>query len=89
MCGSLMPSEIEAAFGTRWPTTLRPIDPGDLRAEIYGVVRPGVISTLPPTTAAYQGRKFTVQPRQKAKCEPLSLSPSSPRRTIEPMPLVF
>jgi hypothetical protein len=77
------------AFGSRWPTTLRPIEPGSLENEVYAASRPGQIATSPWIGGRYQGLKLAIWPRRHRSIVRQSAPPELPAGCIEPMPVLF
>ncbi len=86
--GAVAPVDFLVAF-SRWPTTLRPIDPAILRDTIYAAVQPGMIATMPTSKARYQPLKLAVWPRRKAIKTQSSTSTRAPQAYIEPMPILI
>jgi len=71
---------------SRWPTTLRAIDQGEVRAEIYHAVHPDRIAIV-PDGRRYQSISFRVGPRRSRSTIPLPWwDVSAP--VIEPLPLL-
>jgi hypothetical protein len=84
--GSLTSCEVQEAFQSRWPTTIRPLDSENLRSEIVQIVRPGLLP-LAEMSARYQSLKLAIWPRrEKSKVTPRL---EQPRYELEPMPIVF
>jgi hypothetical protein len=86
--GAVAPVDFLAAF-SRWPTTLRPIDPAVLRNTIYAIVQPGMIATMPTSKARYQPLKLAVWPRRKATMTRSQVQERAPTVYIEPMPVLI
>jgi hypothetical protein len=86
--GLVAPVDFLAAF-SRWPTTLRPIDPAVLRDTIYTIVQPGMIATMPTSKARYQPLKLAVWPRRKATKTRSSVQERASTVHIEPMPVLI
>lgn len=60
--GSITENEFLTALGSRWPITLRQIDPEAARDELYAVVHPDTIMADDPSRARYQPRQVAVRP---------------------------
>jgi hypothetical protein len=60
--GSLIESEVLEAFESRWPTSLRIIDPNALRSEITAIIRPDSLTSA-NVSGRYQRLKFAIWPR--------------------------
>jgi hypothetical protein len=86
--GAVAPVDFLVAF-SRWPTTLRPIDPAVLRDTIYVIVKPGSIATMPTSKARYQSLKLAVWPRRKATMTRSQVQERAPTVYIEPMPVLI
>ena len=87
--GSITTTEFETAFGSRWPFTLRRIDPEALFDELYAVVRPGSIMQDDSDHARYQPRQMTVRPRHARTGRKRSAPTRHPDPIDEPMPILI
>lgn len=86
--GSLMETEFLGPFTRRWLTTLRSIDPSDLRREIASIVHPNMIAPV-QVKARYQPVRMAVRP-QRIEVKAKSLCTPEPFRTwVEPMPILL
>ena len=85
--GSISEAEFGTAFSRRWPTTLRLIETGTMREEIYRAVHPGVIAPSGP--GRYQPIKAAVEPQGSGALA----SPPRPSQKCadwaEPMAVLF
>jgi hypothetical protein len=86
--GSVTPGEFLAVF-SRWPTTLRPITPSTLRAEVYAIVQPSRLAfpALPPRR--YQSLKLKIAAQRNAPETITPLSENAIVRYVEPMPILI
>ncbi|WP_201861418.1 hypothetical protein [Microvirga soli] len=87
--GSLASTEILASFSSRWPTVIEAIEPKELRAELYAIVHPSVISTGPGFGRRYQSMKLAIHPCRRDQLIAQSSGRSSPRYSCEPMPVLI
>jgi hypothetical protein len=85
---AVAPVDFLAAF-SRWPTTLRPVDPTVLRETIYSIVRPGMIAAMPTSKARYQSLKLAIWPRRKAIKTRSLVEERAPTAYIEPIPVLI
>jgi hypothetical protein len=85
--GSVTAEEFILAFTSRWPTALRPISSDNLRNEIFGAVRPGVIT--PAGSSRYQSLKLAIWPRRRVSPTKSSISSATSGRHVEPMPVLI
>jgi hypothetical protein len=86
--GPVAPVDFLAAF-SRWPTTLRPINPAVLRETIYSIVRPEMIAAMPTSKARHQSLKLAVWPRREAVKTRSLVQEREPAAYIEPMPILI
>jgi hypothetical protein len=86
--GAVTPHEFNSAFGSRWPTALRPISSDNLRNEIFGAVRPGVIVPA-ESSSRYQALKLAIWPRRRSPPKKSSISAVISDHHIEPMPILI
>jgi hypothetical protein len=87
--GSITTTEFETSFGSRWPFTLRRIDPEALFDELHAVVRPGSIMQDDADHARYQPRQMTVRPRYVRTGRKRSAPTRHPDPIDEPMPILI
>jgi hypothetical protein len=87
--GGLIQEKFITAFGSRWPTTLRLIEPKDLPNEVYAASRPGQIATSPWIGGRYQGLKLAIWPRRSRTRARQSTAAIAPDTWIEPMPVLI
>jgi hypothetical protein len=52
--GAVTADEFVAAFGRRWPITLKPIDVAAVRDQVYYITRPGIIAEVHGGRGGYQ-----------------------------------
>jgi hypothetical protein len=84
--GSLTETEVLEAFQSRWPTSIRHLDSGNLGSEIVQTVRADLLPSA-DMSARYQSIKLAIWPRrEKRKATPRL---EQPRYDLEPMPIVF
>jgi hypothetical protein len=63
--GSVTEGEFCGVFGRRWPISVRPITPTNLRHVIYWeAMRPSVIVEAGPQQGRYQHIKITIEPQR-------------------------
>jgi hypothetical protein len=63
--GSVTESEFCGAFANRWPVSVRPITPSNLRHVMYWeALRPSVIVEAGPQQGRYQHIKITIEPQR-------------------------
>jgi hypothetical protein len=77
------------AFGSRWPTTLRLIQPNGLRNEVYAAVRPDRIASSPSLSARYQGLKLAIWPHRSRATARQRIPMAAPDICIEPIPILI
>ena len=65
--GSVLADEFLRAFERRWPTTLKPIEVGTVRNEIYFAMRPGIIFDTGPHHSRYQRVRMCMEPAGKLR----------------------
>lgn len=85
---SILEAELVEAF-ERWPTTLKPIAPENVRAEVYRVLHPARIATV-PEQRRYQSVSFCIGPRRMKVLSPVThRGPISQPVEIAAMPCIF
>lgn len=90
---SLLLEELQEAFDRRWPVTLRAIEQGEVRREVYFSLHPARIARLDGIGRRYQSSRLTIGPRRP----PLPQRPSATPRTswagspgqVAPMPILL
>lgn len=86
--GSVQEAELCKSF-ERWPTTLGPVAPENVRAEVYRALHPARIAIV-PSGRRYQSISFSVGPRRSNA--PILKTEREPIRTpieVAPMPFLF
>lgn len=61
--GSLTEEEFIAAFGSKWPTTIQPVEARLLRQHIYHAMRPEIVAVTWPVERRYQPVSAAVEPQ--------------------------
>jgi hypothetical protein len=77
-----LPVDCSRAFTARWPTAIRVIEPEELRATIYRVIKPGVIK-LSGDRGGYQNVRLSIWPRRER------VQPRTSARHREAMPVLI
>lgn len=85
--GPILEAELVEALD-RWPTTLPPIAPEDVRTTIYHALRPDRIAII-PTGRRYQSISFYIGPRLPTFGVPQRCEPVAKAVEIAAMPWVF
>ena len=86
--GSVQEAELIQAF-ERWPTTLTPLASEDVRAELYRILHPDRLATV-PNRRRYQSISFSIGPRRLKSLGPCTdRAPMRPPIDIAAMPCIF
>jgi hypothetical protein len=87
--GSITENEFMNALGSRWPITLRQINPDALPDELYAVVHPDIIMADDPSHARYQSRQVTVRP-SRPRVASIHVAEAPVREPFgDPMPILI
>ncbi len=84
--GGLGPADIQQGLGGRWPMTLRPILPEDLRLEVWRCMRPAVMAPAVTERGGYQAVRLSIGPCRSVLRATVT---SDPTDLADPMPVVF
>ncbi len=85
--GQLGLVEVSEAFSTRWSTTLRVFEPGDLRMIVWAALKPSVIYTAGPPQGRYWPLRCSIWPCRRSEAPMVDRSPSPD--LLDPMPVLF
>jgi hypothetical protein len=86
--GSVRETEFLKSF-ERWPTTLGPVAPENVRAEVYRSLHPARIAIV-PNGRRYQSISFSVGPRRLSAVSPATdREPRSVPIEVAPLPCIF
>lgn len=86
--GSIQETEFLKSF-ERWPTTLGPVAPENVRAEVYRSLHPARIAIV-PNGRRYQSISFSVGPRRLNAASPATdREPRNVPVEVAPLPCIF